>query len=185
MSVSLDALRTFDSDHPGGAGLSDLGLTLLDPLEDPWCEETPSNTRVFATTGGDSVHFCLLDLGGDTKETSPILMVVPCNPDMPRMVLGDSLHEFLALGSVIGFFFLEQLTYDFDRTLPILFDWEAFLLDSYFGQPPPAEDLADLATQRELLKQLSETFGLAPWPNARERIAELQSRWTPSLRIGT
>jgi hypothetical protein len=131
----------------------------------------------------DGVHFCLLDLGDGITDESPVIMVVPCNPDCPRMVVGESLSEFLALGCVIGFFFLEQLTYDREETVRYLFDWEAFVLNSYFGGAPPEGDLAHLEAQRQLLQELCVEFSLAPWRDVDKRLAALDAKWTAHVQL--
>jgi hypothetical protein len=183
-AATLDALRSFDRRHRSRAGgLSGLGLILLDPPQDPWGEDTPRNCRVFAHTGGDSVHYCLLDVGHGANEQSPVVMVVPGNSDDPRLVVGDSLAEFLALGSVIGFFFLEGLVYDRKRTLGYLFSWPAFIEDCYFGKPPPSEDQKRLHAQQEILRDLSSTFGLVPWADPQQRLAQLQAQWSSALKV--
>ncbi len=180
---TLDELRRFDRRHAHQGGLSRSGLIVLDPAEVPWGEETPRNSRVFAHTGGDSVHYCFLDVGGRTDERSPVVMVVPCNPDKPRQVVGESLAEFLSLGVVTGFFFLEQLVYDRRRALGFLFDWSAFIEDCYFGKTPPPDDLRQLEAQREVLHDLSIAFGLRPWSNPEQRLAELEVTWGSAIDL--
>ena len=39
-----------------------------------WC--TPVNVVTFASTGGDGVHFSLLDLGDGAGDSSPVVMTV-------------------------------------------------------------------------------------------------------------
>jgi len=69
--------------------------------------------------GGDRVHFCLLEVAGQLTEESPVVMIVPCNPDEPRLVVGDTLRDFLALGCTTGYFFLEHLFTTSTRQLAI------------------------------------------------------------------
>lgn len=110
-------------------------------------------------------------------------MVVPCQSDQPRLVVGETLLDFLSLGSVIGYSSLEQLVYDCEKTLGYLFDYDAFLLQSYFGRKPPAQDLEDLAAERELLRVLSREFGLSPWADAKAKFAALQAKWSPAIEV--
>jgi hypothetical protein len=178
--ATLAALKRFDESYRNDlASLANVGLILDQSfVQSAWCENTtPQASVIFAVTGGDSVHFCLLEIAGRPSEESPVVMVVPCNPDTPRLVVGDNLQDFLSLGSVIGFFHLEQLVYDPDRTLGYLFDYDEFLRDSYFGEPPPPEDLDHLAAQRTLLQKLSDEFELSPWIEPRRRLDALQDRW--------
>ena len=111
------------------------------------------------------------------------MMVVPCNSDAPRLVVGDTLRDFLSLGCTIGYFFLEQLVYDFDRTIEYLFDYDAFTRNNYFGEEPPDDDLEDLAARRAFLASLSTEFGLSPWPDARARFDALQKKWSHQVEL--
>jgi hypothetical protein len=184
MTPTLTALQKFDAAHrKGDATLSDVGLILLRPPERAWCNDTPKNGHIFATTGGDSVHFCLLEIAGRLAEDSPVVMVVPCNSDAPRLVVGDTLRDFLSLGCTIGYFFLEQLVYDFDKTLEYLFDYDAFTRHNYFGEEPPEDDLEDLAARRVLLTSFAKEFGLSPWSNARAKVDALQKKWSRHVEL--
>ncbi len=184
MTPTLTALQDFDAAHgKDAATLWDVGLILLNPPERAWCDDTPTNGHIFATTGGDSVHFCLLEVEGQVTEESPVVMVVPCNSRAPRLVVGDTLRDFLSLGGTIGYFFLEQLVYKFDETLGYLFDYEAFTRHSYYGEEPPEDDLEDLVAQRELLAALSKEFALAPWPDARASFDALQKKWSHHMLL--
>lgn len=186
MTETLTALQKFDATHQNdGATLSDVGLILLRPPERNWCDDTPKNGHIFATTGGDSVHFCLLEVAGRITEDSPVVMVVPCNSNAPHLVVGDTLRDFLSLGSTIGYFFLEQLVYDFDKTLGYLFDYDAFLRHNYFGGEPPEEDLEDLAAHRALLATLSGEFGLSPWLDTNAKFDALQKKWSHHIELAS
>jgi hypothetical protein len=186
MTPTLVALQRFDAAHnKRGERLADVGLLLLRPPERAWCESTPKNSHVFAHTGGDDVHYCLLEVDGKVSDESPVAMVVPGSRNRPRFIVGDSIHEFLALGCTIGYFFLEQLVYDFDRTLGYLFDYEAFIRHNYLGNDPPHEDALELAAQRVLLTELSKEFSLSSWPDPRARFDVLQQKWSLQLNSFT
>lgn len=79
---------------------------------------TPLNTRLFATTGGDGVHFSLLVLSASVQ---PVIMTVPMNfgqtMESYNCILAENLEEFLSLGYFKGWFPLEQLFYDRDRII--------------------------------------------------------------------
>lgn len=79
---------------------------------------TPLNTRLFATTGGDGVHFSLLELSASVQ---PVIMTVPMNfwqtMESCNCILAENLEEFLSLGYFKGWFSLEQLFYDRDRII--------------------------------------------------------------------
>src|SRR3569833_4376101 len=58
---TLNALHAFNAKRgPGEASLADVGLELLPRLERRCSEKAPAGALVFAQTGGDSVHFCLI-----------------------------------------------------------------------------------------------------------------------------
>ena len=186
MTPILAALQNFDAAHRNDATtLSDIGLILLQPPERSWSDDTPKNGHIFAHTGGDSVHFCLLEIGGRLTDESPVVMVVPCNPDAPRLIVGDTLRDFLALGSTIGYFSLEQLVYDFDETLGYLFDYDAFVRHNYLGGKPPKQDIEGLAAERALLAALSREFSLSPWPDTKAKFDALQKKWSSQMELAT
>jgi hypothetical protein len=87
------------------------GLFLVPPLErwEYFC--TPLNTLTFATTGGDGVHYGLLQMPGFACDEQPIVMTVPMG-NHSNLVVAESLEEFLGLGYFVGWFSLEQLAYD-------------------------------------------------------------------------
>lgn len=76
---------------------------------------SPTNTRVFAWTGGDGVHYSILEI---SKEIQPVVMTVPMNFGSSmksyNWVIAENLNEFLSLGYYNGWFPLEQLCYDND-----------------------------------------------------------------------
>jgi hypothetical protein len=135
-----------------------IGLILLSPPRNRgyWC--TPVNSLAFATTGGDGVHYSLLSVEGDITDFSPIVMTVPMC-DTPNVIVGANLREFLALGCRFGYFSLEQLVYQPERTLEALntqrFDPEAG------------------GTERALLHKISSHFSVTPWADPRQRLRDL------------
>ena len=113
--VTLNRLAQFatESRDDEEEGLAELGLIIHRHLDRLSYESTPSNVWTFASTGGDGVHFSLLDLGEGPTESSPVVMTVPMafGDREPNWVLGESLRDFLALGRGIGYFSLDQLAY--------------------------------------------------------------------------
>jgi len=182
MTKNLTALRRFDAAHRKGVTLSDIGLMLTDSRDREWFPETPINSSVFAATGGDGVHYCLLSVDGQFTDQSPVVMVVPCNSGNPRLVVGDSLTDFLSLDCVIGYFFLEQLVYKLNETISYLFNYDAFVRSVYFGGDPAEEDLEELEEKRKLLAELSKEFDLKPWRNPRAKLEDLQRRWSAQIK---
>lgn len=149
--------------------LDPIGLNLHEELGniDYFC--TPLNTVTFASTGGDGVHFGLLS--EEDSSAAPVVMTVPCadsNAKKCNLVLGESLFEFLCLGVNRGFFSLEQLAYDREKTIK-LYSSRLFLKDEYDAQ------------EQELLNALKTEFGLQPWPEIDGRLRELERQYLPKL----
>ena len=127
---------------------SPVGLILLDPVSQISGSPFPYNASFFATTGGDFVHFGLLDTGHGYGEHSPVLMTVPCS-DRHNIVLGKNLRDFLCLGCHVGYFDLEQLAYNWPQTCR--------RLDN-------AGDSATLNSEaRKILRLLIKNLNLQPW----------------------
>ena len=81
-------------------------------------DPTPINTKIFSRTGGDGVHYSILEL---SKTIQPIVMTVPMNfSDSIKdynWIISENLTEFLSIGFFNGWFLLEQLCYDFNWTI--------------------------------------------------------------------
>lgn len=119
------------------------------------------NTLAIASTGGGGVHYNYLLIDGRLDEDSPIVMCDPQRDDVPLVVLGANLKEFLALGMHRG--------YDFE-CLPRSPD-EAYLRDESEQTP----------LQRKILSALAEEFGLVPWTDPARRLRELNDEFAPSI----
>ncbi|QUL39144.1 hypothetical protein [Erythrobacter sp. JK5] len=96
-----------------------LGLLFTVRLQPPGYDATPRNCLTFAGTGGDGVHFGYLRMDGTPLDSSPIVMTVP-SARHPNRVVGRTLRHFLSFGRYSGFFTLEQLQYDYARTVAAL-----------------------------------------------------------------
>lgn len=83
-------------------------------------DATPKGALVFASTGGDGVHFSFIPSVTEEPDEWPVVMTVPMQFDRPNLVVGANLPEFLALGLRVGYFVLEQLAYDFDEMVELL-----------------------------------------------------------------
>jgi len=129
---------------------------------------TPTNSLTFAVTGGDGVHFGIVETNGEFTDFSPIVMTVPMC-DTPNTIVGANLREFLALGCKFGYFALEQLIYAREETLREL----------ALARFDPEAD----KKERALLQELISTFALAPWANPTHRLAELTSMFASALRL--
>jgi hypothetical protein len=151
-----------------GEALAPIGLLLHDDVGGYWC--TPTNAVGFASTGGDGVHYSLLRLPDRPEVDWPVVMTVPMQSDLPNLVVGSSLQEFLALGCFYGYFALDALVYaERDQTIAEL-ERGAPLQDSW----PEKE---------RLLSALRERFTLEPWRGVGGRLEQLQREYGPLLEV--
>lgn len=128
--------------------LEDDGLCIHHCLSPGGYESSPPKYLAFASTGGDGVHFSIpMDRAG------PVVMTVPMAFDNPNVVVGSDLEDFLSLGCVYGYFGLEQLAYNEDRTIHSI---------EVAGDPSSA------------LQQLSRHFNLRPWQAVAHHLAALK-----------
>jgi hypothetical protein len=149
-----------------------IGLFLQDPsaeLVDGGYDDSPVGSVMFASTGGDGVHFSVLPV---SDGTDAVVMTVPMQGDDPNHVLGASLPEFLALGFRTGYFVLEQLAYPWGRT---------GLLARLGGTAQHSIEDAD----RALVSRISREFGLSPWPDVSARLDELKRRHGSAPTLGS
>jgi hypothetical protein len=142
------------------------GLFLVRPLQrwEYFC--TPLNTLTFATTGGDGVHYGLLQLPGFTSDEQPIVMTVPMS-SQHNFVVAESLREFLGLGYFVGWFSLEQLAYNAEEAV------------SYFARPDVEvwpEKKRELSILREAIPIMYNALSL-------ERIRGLSDKYLSLLAL--
>lgn len=137
----------------------DNGLTTNPPF--------PKNAHIFATTGGDGVHYSLLRLENSTSLVGlPVLMTVPMAFQRPHWIVGANIHDFLCLGCRTGYFSLEGIAYDDTRDKEFL-----GLAQTY----EPHQD------QVPILSALRDRFDLHPWREIPTRIAGLQELYLPHV----
>jgi hypothetical protein len=91
----------------------------LEPVRPPhnigyFC--TPKNSLTFATTGGDGVHFGIVNGINLKGNVGPIVMTVPM-AQTNNVVVAEDLEEFFSIGYYVGWFALEQIVYDLDDAI--------------------------------------------------------------------
>ena len=143
-------------------GLDSFGLLLFDRPGVSGYDQTMANCLAFATTGGDGVHYGLLDTGEGIDNTSPVVMTVPMADNANRIV-GNNLRHFLALGLASGYFVLEQLQYDYAGTCA------ALQLGDYRQHLSEAE--------RSALALIAQEFCLEPWHDYQATLDALETHW--------
>jgi hypothetical protein len=155
-----------------------LGLRLHGRHGDQWDDDaTPANSTTFASTGGGGVHFGLLRATTTVSGVAPVVMTVPEQFDAPNHVVGASLREFLALGCRTGYYHLERLAYGWGR------QEETNHLERGEWAGAGWDGQSEEATVLALLAAVTQEFNLAPWPNVAQRLAKLQTRYLPAVRL--
>src|SRR5688500_1004029 len=113
-----DAARTIGQrfDRSAASVFDPCGLILQEPPRPSyyWC--TPKSAVTFAITGGDGVHYSHLCLPDIAPNREPIVMTMPAN-DQLNYVVAEGFNEFLGLGFNVGWFALEQISYQPDWAL--------------------------------------------------------------------
>lgn len=157
----LAAVDTLAARNHGSRGgfLLDHGLRVHDTCERWTYSSTPANSLTFASTGGDGVHFGLLQLASASTRNGPVVMTVP-TASQPNHVLAGSLAEFLGLGCVHGWFSLEQLAYRPEYTLQLYAEAQS-PTHSPIAQLFEHLSLKPTALKSARLEALAEQFGSA------------------------
>lgn len=90
-----------------------------------WYDFTPLNVKTFASTWWDWVHFSFLEIDGKYSDNNPVVMTVPMNYfEDSNIIVWENLYDFLSLGINYSYFWLEQLTYNFDITIKEIESWK-------------------------------------------------------------
>jgi hypothetical protein len=160
-------------------GLGGVGLLLRSKLTNGRYYCTPTNSRSFAGTGGEGVHFSFLGRPDEISEASPVIATIPMAFANPNFILGENLFDFLCFGMYRGFFALEQLGYNFEEAFTAYTDpsWQS-TEDDHFAVGYGVDD-----RKRAILDLLIERFRLDPWQEPRAKFDRLQSTYLSTLQI--
>lgn len=152
-----------------GAGLEAIGIIPgFEPYD--WC--TPRNCKPFAHTGGNGVHFSLLEIPNGDPTSQPVVMTNPGSSGQ-SLIVGKDLRDFLSLGYHCGFFVMEQLSYNLATTLRTLIN----------PQHPEADpDLLPDVEKLPVLAALRKEFHLVPWSDE-SHFDQLQNKYQPLLDL--
>ena len=136
-------------------------------------DSSPINTEVFATTGGDGVHYSILEI---SEKIQPVVMTVPMNfGDSMRdynWIIGENLIEFLSIGYFNGWFPIEQLCYD-----------NEWVINFYSAENMEEEYQNDADIQ--FVKKLRSKFGYNHIPLNNERLSELTDNYFQHLKFNS
>ena len=144
------------------------GLEPIRPMENFGYFCTPENSKTFAATGGDGVHFGIVDGKNDNGMVGPIVMTVPM-ADIQNVIVAEDLEEFFRLGYHVGWFSMEQLVYNLDSTL------------EYYSKPD--EEMTEEETR--FLELLRNELNMETRPLTKERLATLEMMYFGRLKVGT
>ncbi len=84
-----------------------------------------------------------------------------------NLIVGETLHDFLCLGSVHGFFDLEKLADS----------WRTELFERY-ANPPSSDD-----EEAEFKAKFRAEFSLSPWREIEPRLLQLDAKYKPMLQF--
>lgn len=137
--------------------------------EDSKYDCTPINTTIFAMTGGNGVHYSVLEL---SEIINLVVMTVPMNFGNSikdyNIILSENLVEFMSLGYYNGWFYLEQLFYNFEKTINL-----------YSGKNKDEEYLSD--GDKKFVKKLINKLSLVHRPVNSKRLKELEEMYYDKL----
>jgi len=162
--LDAEAARRFPDQDWFEKGLQSVALILLKKLVRgyyDWC--TPKNCWTFATTGGDGVHFSLLERDGAIADDSPVVVTQPAEMGQ-SWIVGDKLHDFLCFGASWGFGPFETIGPHWRPTRSWRKSWT------------PQEE------QQRVLDLLIQRFRLKPWGDAK-RFRALQETYLKELAL--
>lgn len=143
------------------------------PEDDLDCryDPTPTNTKVFSRTGGDGVHYSILEL---SKTIQPIIMTVPMNFGNSikdyNWIIGENLNEFLSIGYFNGWFPIEQFCYDIN-----------WVIEFYAKENKDPEYQNDGDFQ--FVKKLMKRFNIKHMPLSLNRLKELEIKYFDELKF--
>jgi hypothetical protein len=151
-----------------GKGYVWMAFSGLEPVDSEIrYDSTPKNTKTFAHTGGDGVHFGIMNIIREGENIQPVVMTVPMEPDVTNFILAESIEEFLSLGYYNGWFFLDKVAYKLE---------EAVL---YYSKEDP-----ELNTRtKEFIKIIKDEFKLQPIALSTTRLEELKKKYFGLLQI--
>ncbi|MDH5415417.1 MAG: hypothetical protein OEW87_14870 [Flavobacteriaceae bacterium] len=142
------------------------GLEPIRPMKQYGYDCTPKNSLTFATTGGNGVHFGLVNELNEKGIKGPIVMTVPMVPNA-NVIVAEDLDEFFSLGYHVGWFALEQIVYDLADAI------------DYFSKPN------DSLTEEEIrfLELVKKELSIKHIPLSKERLKELEKQYFSQLDI--
>ena len=134
-------------------------------------DSSPMNTKVFGQTGGDGVHYSILEISEDVQ---PIVITVPMNfgDSMSdyNIILSENINEFLGIGYYNGWFPLEELCYNNNNAIEFY-----------------SKENKDIIYQEngdiQFVKKIREKFNSNHIPLTNKRLKELKLKYFDKLEF--
>lgn len=127
---------------------------------------TPKNSLAFAQTGGNGVHFSIVNGINENGHPGPIVMTVPMAINT-NLVIAEDFNEFFSIGYYVGWFGLEQLVYDLEKNI------------NEFSQTDPKLSTEEL----KFINMIRNEFGIKYSPISQKRLFELEHKYFNYLEI--
>ena len=132
-------------------------------------DSSPINADIFATTGGDGVHYSILEI---SEKVQPVVMTVPMNFGNSmkgyNWIIGENLNEFLAIGYYNGWFPIEQLCYNNEWAI------------DFYSKENMEEDFQN-GPDIQFIKKLRKRFGYKHIALNNKRLKELELKYFGKL----
>ncbi len=170
--ITLEDLWRIDDEIKGRWGkyvneyINYCGLEPIRPLENGGYSSTPQNSLAFARTGGDGVHYSIVNAGSENELNGPIVMTVPM-ASKNNLIIAEDLTEFFSIGYYIGWFGLEVLVYDLEQYI------------DDFSRPDPEMSEEEMRFIEMVRNQLKIKYQ----PITKRRLGELEDKYFNQLVI--
>jgi hypothetical protein len=140
---------------------------------------SPTNTVLFADTGGDGSHFSFLVRDSRIDFDSPIVVTAPANIGNHNRILAENFETFLRLGLRRGYFAMEQFAYFPQEALHVYGkpNWKPTKKSHYSVGYVPDE------RQQKVLAFVADELELKPLCYSPRAFAKLQRQWLPELQM--
>ncbi|MEO0895307.1 MAG: hypothetical protein AAFY71_02730 [Bacteroidota bacterium] len=142
------------------------GLISLHPRANFRYDCTPINAVPFAQTGGNGVHFSLLNGKNEKGYSGPIVMTSPM-ADEYNIIVSEDFEEFFSLGYYNGWFALEEIAYNLRNAV------------QYYAIEDKEKDEVD----RAFLKMLRDHIGFSHSPLRISRLEYLNATYFWKLEV--
>jgi hypothetical protein len=156
-------------------------LILMKPLKQEQYDSTPINSKAFASTGGDGVHFSLIQENDEMSDESPVVMTVPMNYGNENLIVGSNVWDFLCLGCEVGYSFLELLSYGDSKSDEIY--WLTHPEEWFTSLRSDPEPSLSIDIMMNLLALLRSEFDLQTWEDIEEKLQSLGEEYFSLLEL--